>query len=690
MGGRSYNAAHPLTRLSALEIVLLAIAGLLAASAAGIAVRCRDTARHLVYGATGALCLFLCLWAVAQLAGGGEEAAVVLPVGLPWMSAHFRIDALSAAFLMVVNAGGVTASLFGWGYERAHHGHGEGPTLTPFPLFLAGMNLVLTADDAFVFLVSWEFMSLASWVLVLSAHREAGTERAARVYLIMAAFGTSCLLMAFGVLAGAGGHYSFEAIRAHAPSHWAAALAVVLVLIGAGSKAGLVPLHVWLPLAHPAAPSHVSGLMSGVMTKVALYGIIRVLFDLVGDPSAWWGGLVMGLGAITAVVGVLQTMTQDDVKRLLAYSTVENVGFILIGLGVALAFRAAGLNAVYTLALCAALLHVINHSLFKSLLFYGAGAVLTATGTRDLNQLGGLARTMPHVSVLVLIGCAAISALPPFNGFVSEWLLFQAILNGPQLPAWAMKVEIALVAAAAALAAALAAACFVRFYGTCFLGRARSDVARNARDVGLAMRLGMAIPAFLCLLIGVLPMPFIRLLEPVVRRLGGMEPFSVEAGRALTWLAPRAAVGNAYNGTVLLVAILVAAGVVVWAIHAFANHRTRRTIPWGCGHLEPDPAGVTQYTASSAGQPIRRAIGSSIFATRESVDMPDPGDTRPAVFELTVRDPAWAYLYDPLVRAVDFVSARMNILQFLSIRRYLTLMFFALVVLLVIVAAGQA
>jgi hydrogenase-4 component B len=684
-------APHPLQRLSVVDFVLSAIAGLFVASAAGIAVRPRALARTLVYGATGILCLALCLWALTRLTSADGPAWAVLPVGLPWLSAHFRVDALSALFLVIVNLGGVTASLFGWGYERAHAAHDghAGPTLPPFPLFLAGMNLVLMADDAFVFLVSWEFMSLASWVLVLSAHREAETERAARVYLIMAVFGTTCLLLAFGLLAGAGGHYSFEAMRAHPPAGWAIALAVVLALTGAGSKAGLVPLHVWLPLAHPAAPSHVSALMSGVMTKVAVYGLIRILFDLVGQPSWWWGGLMMGLGAITAVLGVLQTMTQEDVKRLLAYSTVENVGFILIGLGVALAFRAEGLYAVYALALCAALFHAFNHSLFKSLLFYGAGAVLTATGSRDLNRLGGLARTMPQTAVLVLIGSAAISALPPFNGFVGEWLLFQSILNGPQLPPWALKVEIALVAAAAALAAALAAACFVRFYGIAFLGRARSDAAREAREVGWTMRLAMAVPALLCLAAGVLPMPVIHLIEPAIRQLGGMEPFNTDAGQALTWLMPRAALGNAYNGLVLLAAILLLAALTVAAIHRFASNRSRRSIPWGCGHLEPDPAGVTQYTALSAGQPIRRAMGSSVFQIKETVDMPDPGDTGPSRFELTMRDPAWTYLFDPLARAVNAIAGRMNVLQFLSIRRYLALMFFALVALLVIVAAGQ-
>lgn len=682
-------------RLPPLEFVLSLIAGLLATSVAGIFVRPRSSARPLVYGGTGVLCLVLALWAFLQLAFGGGGGRLVLPVGLPWLSAHFRVDALSALFLMVVNAGGATASLFGYGYEEAHDGahghdaHGSGPVLPLFPLFLAGMNLVVMADDAFVFLVSWEFMSMASWLLVLSTHREQGTEKAAQVYLIMAAFGTMCLLLAFGLLAGADGNYSFAAMRTNAPPDWAVALAVMLVLVGAGSKAGLVPLHVWLPLAHPAAPSHVSALMSGVMTKVAIYGMIRVMFDIAGQPAWWWGAVVMAAGAVTTVVGILQALEQSDVKRLLAYSTVENVGIIVVGLGVALVFKVNDSAFIFGLALAASLMHVLNHSLFKSLLFFGAGAVLTATGTRDLGRLGGLARVMPQMSVLVLIGCTAISALPPLNGFVGEWMLFQAILNGPILPQWALKVGMAVVAAAVALAAALAAACFVRFYGVAFLGRARSDVAANAVEPGLAMRLGVAIPAVGCVVIGILPVPFIRLIEPIVWLLGGAGPLAHEAGLATFTLTPLAALGNAYNGAAVVLAVLLMAVAMGYGIHRYAMSPIRRAIPWGCGHVEADPAGVSQYTASSTSQPIRRAIGSALFSTREIVDMPEPGDIRPAKFQLKTHDPAWTFIFDPLVRIVDVLARRMNVLQFLSIRRYLTLMFFALLILLVIVAAGQ-
>ena len=342
-------------------------------------------------------------------------------------TARFRVDALSAFFLVVINLGGAAASLYGLGDTR--HEHSPRRVLPFFPAFLAGMNLVLVADDAYAFLLSWEFMSIASWALVMAHHREGDNARAGYVYLVMASFGTLMLLLAFALLTGPAGGYTFDAMRAAAPTPAIAGFAFILALIGAGSKAGIVPLHVWLPLAHPAAPSHVSALMSGVMTKVAVYGFVRIVFELTGPLVWWWSVPVLMVGAGTALLGVLYALMQHDLKRLLAYHTVENIGIIFIGLGLALAFKVFGMPSAAALAMTAALLHTFNHSLFKSLLFLGAGAVLSATGERDMEHLGGLIHNMPRTAFAFLVGCAAISALPPFNGFVSEWLTFQAILR---------------------------------------------------------------------------------------------------------------------------------------------------------------------------------------------------------------------------------------------------------------------
>src|SRR5260370_26598757 len=333
----------------------------------------------------------------------------------------------------------------------------------------------------------------------MSHHRDPGNARAGYVYLVMASFGALALLLAFGLLAGPAGDYEFGAIRTAQHTPYVATLVLILMLLGAGSKAGLVPLHVWLPRAQPAAPSHVSALMSGVMTKVAIYGFVRIVFDSLSAAAWWWGALVMLLGGISAVLGLLYALMERDLKRLLAYSTVENVGIVFIGLGLALAFQANGFAPAAALALTAAFFHAFNHALFKSLLFCAAGAVLHATGERDMERLGGLIHKMPATALLFLIGAAAISALPPLNGFASEWLMFQAILASPTLPEWALKFELPAVGAMLALAAALAATCFVRAFGIVFLGRSRSVAADWAHAVDkfwLAAMIGL--PA-LCL-----------------------------------------------------------------------------------------------------------------------------------------------------------------------------------------------
>src|SRR6266513_5134848 len=396
----------------ALGFSLWCIAALLVLAVLAVMLARHSSTTAIIYTASLLLTLALLANAILHLLANSAPQITILPLGLPWVGAHFRLDALAAFFLIVINLGGAAASLFALGYGR--HEISPSRVLPFYPAFLAGMNLVVLADDAFSFLLSWEFMSLSSWALVMAHHRVPENRHAGYVYILMASFGTLALLLAFGLLAGPEGNYAFAAIRSIAPLQGAWPV-LVLVLIGAGSKAGVVPLHVWLPLAHPAAPSHVSALMSGVMTKVAVYAFVRIVFDLLGPPDWWWAVVVLALAGITAVLGVLQALMQHDLKRLLAYHTVENIGIIFIGLGLALAFRANGIAWAAALAFTAALFHVLNHSVFKSLLFFGSGAVLTATGERDMEHLGGLIRGMPLTAFAFLIGSAAISALPPFN-----------------------------------------------------------------------------------------------------------------------------------------------------------------------------------------------------------------------------------------------------------------------------------
>src|ERR1700719_1592795 len=490
--------------MSAVALQMSGVAGLLATSILAIALSRSGRATAVIYGATCVICAAALFGALRWLLGDGSNASsLTLPIGLPWLGAHFRLDALAAFFLVIVNLGGAAASLYGLGYG----GHDPAPhrVLPFFPAFLAGMNLVVLADDAFSYLLCWEFMSLASWALVMAHHRQRGNAKAGYVYLVMASFGTLALL-----------------------------------------------------LAHPAAPSHVSALMSGVMTKVAIYGFIRVVFDLLGQPTWSASAVVLFLGSITAVMGILYAMMEKDLKRLLAYSTIENVGIIFVSLGLALAFQANGLKLAAALAFTAALFHVLNHSFFKSLLFFGAGAVLTSTGERDMDQLGGLIHRMPLTSFAVLVGCVAISALPPFNGFVSEWLMFQAVLRSPELPQWALKITVPAIGALLALAAALAAACFVKAYGVAFLGRPRSVAAETAGEVDHYSLAAMFILAALCLLAGILPGLVIDALSPVtIEILGGRMP--IQANEAWLSIVPIAESRSSYNGLLVMVFITLSA-----------------------------------------------------------------------------------------------------------------------------------
>ena len=668
--------------MSELIFLLLGDAALLALAVVAAFVARKPYASRLVYGAALAISAALMIGALVQLLGGTKADELGLPLGLPWIGAHFRVDALSAFFLVVVNLGGGAASLYGLGVGRSEH---SPERLLPFfPAFLVGMNLVLVADDAYAFLLSWEFMSIGSWALVMAHHREGDNARAGYVYLVMASFGTLMLLLALALLAGPAGSYAFDAMRATTPAPGLAGLAFMLALIGAGSKAGIVPLHVWLPLAHPAAPSHVSALMSGVMTKVAVYGFIRIVFELAGPGAWWWSVPVLAVGASTALLGVLYALMQHDLKRLLAYHTVENIGIIFIGLGLALAFRAFAMPSASALAMTAGLLHVFNHSLFKSLLFFGAGAVLSATGERDMDHLGGLIHNMPRTAFAFLVGSAAISALPPFNGFVSEWLTFQAILLSPDLSSWVLKILAPAVGALLALSAALAAACFAKAFGITFLGRPRTDVAKQAKEADRLILAAMLALAALCLLVGVFPGLFIDALAPAVSAAVGAR-MPAQTGNAWLSIAPIAESRSSYNGLLVFLFIVISASLAASVIHRVASAALRRAPPWDCGF--PDPSPATQYTAESFAQPIRRVFGAVAFVVRERVDMPGPGETRPARFDLRLEDRIWDTLYVPLVAIVGQASTQLNRLQFLTIRQYLSVVFGALVTLLVVLAS---
>jgi hydrogenase-4 component B len=408
------------------------------------------------------------------------------------------------------------------------------------------------------------------------------------------------------------------------------------------------------------------------------------VFELAGPEGWWWSVPVLTVGAGTALLGVLYALMQHDLKRLLAYHTVENIGIIYIGLGLALAFKAFGMPSAAALALTAGLLHAFNHSLFKSLLFFGAGAVLSATGERDMEHLGGLIHNMPRTAFAFLVGCVAISALPPFNGFVSEWLTFQAILLTPELPSWALKILAPAVGALLALSAALAAACFAKAFGITFLGRPRTNAAQRAHETDRFTLAAMMTLAALCLIAGIVPGLFIDALAPAANILvGGRMP--TQAGNAWLSIVPVAQSRSSYNGLLVFLFIAGSASLATSVIHRFASDALRRAPPWDCG--APDASPATQYSAESFAQPIRRVFGAVAFVVRERIDMPLPGEVRPARFDLSLSDRIWDALYEPLVGFVERASRRLDRLQFLTIRQYLSVVFGALVTLLVVLAS---
>jgi formate hydrogenlyase subunit 3/multisubunit Na+/H+ antiporter MnhD subunit len=660
-------------------VALICVFGLIATGGVAVGLSRDAIATRVVYGASAIIC-GLALANAAMSLVGSISTTLTLPFGLPWLGAHFRLDALSSFFLVIVNLGGAAASVFGVGYGR--HEHSPCRVLPFFPAFLAGMNLVVMADDAFSFLLSWEFMSLMSWALVVSHDRSSENMRAGYIYIIMAGFGTLTLLLTFGILAGPDGNYAFDAMRGHMLAPGGIVIVLLLSLLGAGSKAGLVPLHVWLPLAHPAAPSHVSALMSGVMTKVAVYAFIRIVFDLAGPIDWRLSMIVIAAGAVTALLGVLYALMEHDLKRLLAYHTVENIGIIFVGLGLALAFRANGLVAAAALSASAALFHVFNHSVFKSLLFFGSGAIQSATGERDMEQLGGLIHRMPKTAVVFLIGAAAISALPPLNGFASEWMLFQAVFLSPTFPQWGLRFLAPASGAMLALSAALAAACFVKAFGVSFLGRARSAAANAAKETDRYSLTAMFALSALCVVAGIVPGFFTDALAPATRLLTNEAMPTLNLATPWTPLLPGVGSPNSYSGFIVTATLIAAAAATVLFVQVFASLATRRSPAWDCGY--PDPSTTTQYTAGSFAQPIRREFGTIAFRARETVTMPPPGDLAAAQFHVSLHDPAWDAIYSPVVRGIGFIAERMNQLQFLTIRRYLMIVFATLVFLLLV------
>jgi formate hydrogenlyase subunit 3/multisubunit Na+/H+ antiporter MnhD subunit len=665
-----------MTSSHALYCAELAVSlALLSSLCASIAYRWRPALRYI------SLPLSIGAGLAAVIAGAsilimGTSAYHTLPLGLPWHPWQVQIDGLSAFFLVIVGALSAVVFVYSIAYVRSlEQDRAALITLGVCSgLFLAGMILVVLAAEALLFMIAWELMSLASYFLVAFHHEQASSRRAALRYLLMAQSGALAILLGFGILAGTPADLTFAAMRDQGlPALWAFG-AFALFLCGFGMKAGLVPFHIWLPDAHPAAPAPWSALMSGAMLKVAIYGFLRTVFDLLG-PAPWhWGLVLIILGGASALLGALLAVMQTDLKRLLAYSSIDNIGIIFLALGLSLLYFGLGHQVLGMLALMAALYHTLNHAMFKGLLFLGAGAILHSAHERDLEQMGGLLRRMPWTGLFFLIGCAAIAALPPTNGFASEWLIVQTMAHGWQLQQGIVRSIIPLAAIIFALTSAITVAGFVRVYGIAFLGQARSRAVRRARAVPILMRLAQGILAGLCLISALFAAPIMTLLAPIASELMHW-PWSTAVPDAWFLLQPLAEPDTALN--VVLILLLIACA---WLMSAWlwrgSQKRLRRREVWDCGFGPPTPR--MQYSATGFSQPIRRVFAPILNST----------ETITPKYRLTVTDYTTIWLYEPLVQFVTGTARRVAQLQSGHVRHYLGWTLVTLLLLLVLVSLG--
>jgi hydrogenase-4 component B len=655
------------------------------AGAVGALVTARSPALARVVGhgcaLAGAIAAFA--FGVSGLAGG--SMVLNIPDLLPIGGTAFGLDRVSAFFIVVIALGAIPAALYAIGYTREYAGkHSLAGMAFAFNVFVAAMILVPLARNVMTFLALWELMSLASYFLVITEHEREETLRAGWVYFVMTHAGFAALLVGFLLLARATGTMSFAEWGAAAAKLDATSRNLIFLLfaLGFGSKAGVIPLHVWLPLAHPAAPSHVSALMSGVMIKLGVYGLVRVAFDWLGTGPVWWGGTMLIVGAVSAVLGVLYALVEHDLKRLLAYHSVENIGIILLGLGAGMLFQTSNFPGLAALALVAALYHTLNHAAFKSLLFMGAGAVVHATHTRNMEELGGLIKRMPQTAAFFLVGSVAIAALPPFNGFISEWLTFQSLLLSFQISAHTVNLIFALGVAALALTSGLAAACFVKAFGITFLALPRSEPAALAREVEWTMRAPMALLAFACVALGVAPFVILAPLEATVfdliRAHADMkfDWSMVVANDSFGWVAPLwIALG--------LVAFLMAVPLALRLMGV--NQRRRYYETWGCGRALQTAR--FEYTATAFANPFKRVFA-LLYRPVKQLDIEFHPESRYFVRTIAYYNEGRSVfedtLYRPLLRLIQALARAARALQSGNVHSYLVYILVALVALLIL------
>ncbi len=607
---------------------------------------------------------------------------------LPLTGVALRLDGLGAFFLIVIGLLGAAAAIYGYGYSVAYEGRYSLRMLgAMFNMLLFALCIQVMADNALTFLLAWEAMSLSAYFMVLTEHNQSGTVRAGIWYIAMTHAGFAALLAMFLLLSNGELTASFTAMRAGAAtlSPMVRNAAFMLALFGFGSKAGIVPLHVWLPMAHPVAPSHVSAMMSGVVIKMGVYGLARVLIDLLDSGPVWWGVTVLGVGSVSALLGVLYALMEHDLKRLLAYHSVENIGIILIGLGAGMMFQSYGLMTLAALGFIGGLYHTINHATFKGLLFLGAGSVLHATHTRNMEELGGLIKRMPWTALFFLIGAAAISALPPLNGFASEWIVFQALLGGFHIPKPEIAVGMPLAVGMLALTSGLAVACFVKAFGITFLAIPRSHEAERAHESPFSMRAGMGILALACVALGLAPFLVVPQLSAILVGLDGLPDTRTAFTLGLSLQTPEqfGQMSSAFIalGLVLLLALV---ALVLWMLRG--NRKLRVSASWGCGRIGQSPR--MEYTATAFAEPLRRVFAELYRPTKElTIDFHPESKYFVQSIEYKSEITPWfeKVLYGNLIARLRLIARKVRRLQSGSVHAYLV--YVTVILLLLLLAA---
>ncbi len=634
---------------------------------------------------------------IAGVAGlTGASWTRIAPDLLPLGEARLSVDALSGVFLLLIGAVAIAAGIYGIGYtaEGAHHANpaGSKTTQATVPLFVASMIFVPASASVTTLLVVWELMALTSLILVLTEHRlRPSVKDAGLWYAGMTHAGLVAIMTGFVIFAAGAGGETFEALRAGAGhlSPAARSTVFILALIGFGAKAGLVPLHVWLPRAHPEAPSHVSALMSAAMVALGIYGLIRVGFDLLGGGPRWWGVLVLAIGAVSALFGVLQASVATDLKRLLAYSTTENVGLMAIGIGAAGMFAADGNRALAGVLMAAALLHALNHAAFKTVLFLGAGSVLRSTGLRDLDALGGLVRRMPFTTALFGIGALGAAALPPGNGFVSEWVLLQGLIHSVSegvTTAPIVAVSIPIAVGVVALTAGLGVATFVKAFGVGFLAQPRSTAAATSTESPVAMQMGMGIAALTCAVLGVAPAIAVGALDSV---LDVLPPVRDTAPLADSGIGLRLAGIQGSMSPLLIASGLLVAGLVVVAIVRRLGGTVPRRVVGVWANGGPERNSRQEYTATSFAEPLTRVFD-DVLRPEHDVNVTPYAESAYLIESVTFRqrvpDRLEAAIYPPLLETAESWGRWSRRLADGRVHRYLAYGFIGLLVALVIVA----